>query len=283
MNIQDAYQSLKTQLTAHYDPAEAGNIADWVIEALTGHRLSERLRHATQLLSWAQLGQLETYTTQLLQHRPVQYVLGESYFYGLKLWVDESVLIPRPETEELVDWALKTIDLQPGRRVLDIGTGSGCIPLAIKKNRPEAVVYGIDISEAALAVARRNAGELGLEVHFQHRDILDPAQAEELAPLDVIISNPPYITLPEKDSMEAHVLDYEPHLALFVSNNDPQQFYKAIEHFARKKLAAGGQLFLELHRDFAGETAAYYRDKGWHAVLRKDMQDNDRMLCCTFV
>lgn len=283
MNIQDAYQSLKTQLTALYDPAEAGNIADWVVEALTGYRLSERVRHAGQLLSEAQAAQLATYTAQLLQHRPVQYVLGESYFYGLKLWVDESVLIPRPETEELVDWALKGIGQQPGTAVLDIGTGSGCIPLAIKKNRPGAVVHALDISDQALAVARRNARDLELEVGFRKCDVLDPAQWEDLPRFDVIVSNPPYITLPEKDSMMAHVLDYEPHLALFVSNNDPQQFYKAIELLARKKLAPGGQLFLELHRDFAAETTRYYQDKGWHTVLRKDMQDNDRMLGCTLV
>lgn len=283
MNIQPAYHALKTQLEALYDAAEAANIADWVLESLTGYRLTERVRHGNDALTTEQEALLERYTAQLLVHRPVQYVLGESYFYGLKLAVDESVLIPRPETEELVDWTLKSTEAQAACTLLDIGTGSGCIPLALKKNRPQAQVYAVDISEDALAVARRNALNLALDVDFRLMNILDPAQGDALPLFDVIVSNPPYITTTEKESMMPHVLDYEPHLALFVSNNDPLQFYKAIEHFARKKMKPGGLLFLELHRDFAVETGQYYRDKGWHTVLRKDMQDNDRMLCCTLL
>lgn len=283
MEIQQAYQDLKTQLETIYDGAEAANIADWVIEALTGYRLSERIKHGTELLTVEQLARLQHYIPELLRHRPVQYVLGESYFYGLKLWVDESVLIPRPETEELVDWVLKSINATSQPVLLDIGTGSGCIPLALKKNLPQAGVYAMDISEAALAVAQKNGANLGLEVQWRLADILNPAQDDGLPDLDIIVSNPPYITVAEQTSILAHVLDYEPHLALFVSNNDPQQFYKAIEIFARKKLKPGGLVFLELHRDFAEETAQYYRDKGWHTVLRKDMQDNNRMLCCSLL
>lgn len=283
MEIQQAYQDLKTQLETIYEGAEAANIADWVIEALTGYRLSERIKQGAELLNAEQSARLEHYTSELLQHRPVQYVLGESYFYGLKLWVDESVLIPRPETEELVDWVLKSINATDRPALLDIGTGSGCIPLALKNNLPQADVYALDISEAALAVAERNGANLGLEVQWRLADILNPAPDAGLPDFDIIVSNPPYITVAEQSSILSHVLDYEPHLALFVSNNDPQQFYKAIEVFARKKLKAGGRIFLELHRDFAEETAEYYRSKGWNTVLRKDMQDNNRMLCCSLL
>lgn len=283
MDIQQAFQNIKTQLETVYDPAEAANIADWVIEALTGYRLSERIKHGNEVLTTGQMTRLETYIPQLLLHRPVQYVLGESYFYGLKLWVDESVLIPRPETEELVDWILKSTEAGVPLELIDIGTGSGCIPLALKKNRPEAAVYAVDISEQALAVAQKNARALELDIRLRLMDILDPEQGAALPQFDIIVSNPPYITVAEKSTILANVLDYEPHLALFVSNNDPLQFYKAIEVFAREKLKPGGRVFLELHRDFAEETAGYYREKGWNTTLRKDMQDNDRMLCCSRV
>lgn len=281
MKIQQAFQHLKTQLETVYEPAEAANIADWAMEALTGYRLSERIKHGDELLDAAQTADLQQYITQLLAHRPVQYVLGESYFYGLKLWVTEAVLIPRPETEELVDWILKSTDKGGKLQVIDIGTGSGCIPLALKKNMPLAEVYAADISEDALAVARKNAQDLQLDVHFKLMDILDPEQGDGQPQWDIIVSNPPYITVAEKAAIQPNVLDYEPHLALFVSNNDPLQFYKVIETFARKKLKPGGRVFLELHRDFAEETALYYRDRGWQTILRKDMQDNNRMLCCS--
>ena len=281
MKIQQAFQHLKTQLETVYEPAEAANIADWAMEALTGYRLSERIKHGDELLDAAQTANLQQYITQLLAHRPVQYVLGESYFYGLKLWVTEAVLIPRPETEELVDWILKSTDKGGKLQVIDIGTGSGCIPLALKKNMPLAEVYAADISGDALAVARKNAQDLQLDVHFKLMDILNPEQGDGQPQWDIIVSNPPYITVAEKAAIQPNVLDYEPHLALFVSNNDPLQFYKVIETFARKKLKPGGRVFLELHRDFAEETALYYRDKGWQTILRKDMQDNNRMLCCS--
>lgn len=283
MELQQAFQDLKTQLETVYEPGEAANIADWAMEALTGYRLSERIKHGNELLNAAQTASLQQYITQLLAHRPVQYVLGESYFYGLKLWVNEAVLIPRPETEELVDWILKSTDKDSKLQVIDIGTGSGCIPLALKKNMPLADVYAADISEDALAVARKNARALELDIHFELMDILDPEQGAGLPQWDIIVSNPPYITVEEKAAIQPNVLDYEPHLALFVSNNDPLQFYKVIETFARKKLKPGGRVFLELHRDFAEETASYYRDKGWQTTLRKDMQDNNRMLCCSLV
>lgn len=281
MTIQNAFATLAKQLAAIYEPQEDENIADWVLESLTGKRGRDRLSAKEEQLSTAQQLKLQSYTDELLKHRPVQYVLGESYFYNLKLFVDENVLIPRPETEELADWIIKSYPsgINVGH-ILDIGTGSGCIALTLKKNIPSATVYAVDIAASALAVAQKNAQDLDLDVRFQQLDILQPGAGMGLPELDLIVSNPPYITVMEQQSMLPNVLEYEPHLALFVHNEDPLQFYKAIEQFAAKYLKLSGSLFLELHRDFATDTEAYYRLKGWGTELRQDMQGNDRMLRC---
>jgi release factor glutamine methyltransferase len=279
---EEAYSRLQEQLRALYETAEAGNIAEWVIESLCGKRRREWLLQKELLLREPEQMQLRQYTEELLRHRPVQYVLGESYFYDLKLYVDERVLIPRPETEELADWVLKYAKAQrfAAPVMLDIGTGSGCLPLVFKKHLPGAAVYAADISEGALAVAVRNAAQLNLDIHWLQADMLTGLGLEAVPPADIIISNPPYITLQEQDSIMPHVLDFEPHQALFVTNNDPLQFYKAIGHFAGERLKPGGRLFLELHVDFARETRQYYQETGWHTELRKDMQGRNRMLCC---
>lgn len=280
MTIQDAHKYLTGKLQAIYDVSEAGNIAAWVLESLTTFdRLKQKL-NANIELTVVQQEQLEGYLHELLQHRPVQYVLGECYFMDMKLFVDENVLVPRPETEELVDWIIKYCQSQgitePG--ILDIGTGSGCIALALKKHIPKSKVTAIDITEGALAIAQRNADKMDLLIDWKQNDILDKATWNLLPAFDIIVSNPPYITVQEKETILPNVLQYEPHQALFVTDNDPQQFYKAIEGFARQKLEPNGVLFMELHRDFAKQTKAYYDSNDWQTVLKKDMQENDRML-----
>jgi len=281
-DIQHAYTALSQKLATIYDTAEAENIADWVIESMSGKNRQERSLAQDTLLTDAQEEQLEKYTAELLQHRPVQYVLGESYFYNLKLFVDENVLIPRPETEELVHWIIKSVGKTSDKqKIVDIGTGSGCIALSLKMELPDVQVFGLDISEEALRVANINGKALGLAVHFEQLDILKAEEGNHLPEFDIIVSNPPYITLPEKESILPNVLQYEPHQALFVSNNDPLQFYKAIEQFAQRKLAQHGSVFLELHRDFAVATEQYFMGRGWFTELRKDMQENDRMLRCS--
>lgn len=280
MTLQQAGQYLIEKLQVVYDTSEATNIADWVLEALTTLRRTEQKRNALQALTPEQQQQLEMYLHELLEYRPVQYVLGECYFMDMKLFVDENVLVPRPETEELVDWILKYCRsrniIQPS--VLDVGTGSGCIALALKKHIPSATITAIDISPEALNIARRNAASLGLTIDWKQHNILNTAEWNALSNYDIIVSNPPYITLPEKESILPNVLRYEPHQALFVTDEDPLQFYKAIAAFAGQKLKQGGALFMELHRDFAKDTQAYYQDKNWQTILRKDMQENDRML-----
>jgi len=282
MKILEADEYVSRQLSGLYDEAEAINIADWVMESLTGKNRLQRSLDTSLSLSETEQVKLEGYLVELMEYRPVQYVLGESYFYGMKLFVDERVLIPRPETEELADWIVKYTQHQQLKQpaVLDIGTGSGCLALAVKKGVPNANVYAADLSEGALAVASENAARLHLDVQFLKMDILDADADGGLPQLDIIVSNPPYITLPEQESILPNVLRYEPHQALFVTNSDPLQFYKAIASFADKYLKKNGSIFLELHKDFATDTLQYYLDKGWKAELKQDMQQQDRMLHC---
>jgi len=187
---------------------------------------------------------------KLKQHMPIQYILGNTEFFGLRLKVNEHVLIPRPETEELVEWVLEEYKSQSTMlNILDIGTGSGCIAIALKKKMQKAEVYALDISEKALALAKENAKENKADIHFIHANILEPeAFRHSIIPtFQVIISNPPYITESEKEMMHKNVLDHEPHLALFVPENDPLLFYRRILSFAERNLSPGGTIFFELN------------------------------------
>lgn len=221
---------------------------------------------------------------ELQNQRPIQYIIGETDFYGLSFFVDANVLIPRPETEELVEWVIQS--LQPkvtatdGIRILDIGTGSGCIPISLQSNLPQAEVFAIDVSAAALAVAQRNAAHNAVTVQFIQADILTTTSLLEFTPvLDVIVSNPPYVLVKEKEEMSANVLDYEPHLALFVSDTDPLLFYRKIALLATKALKPGGCLFFEINRAYGQETIRLLQDVGFQNVeLRMDLFGNDRMV-----
>lgn len=282
MTIHEASQQLRFQLFHLYDEREAGNITELVMEDITGWKKIDRVVNKVVPLSAAQLKTFELYSRALLNHTPVQYVLHEAWFYGMRLYVDENVLIPRPETEELVNWLIKDTKNQALRThttVLDIGTGSGCIPLAIKKKRSYMEVHSCDISEAALHVARKNAADQQLDIHFHHLDILS-AQPRALLPMfDILISNPPYIPQKDKASMAANVLQHEPSLALFVDNDDPLLFYKAIAELASSKLNKNGVIYLEIHEDMGEGVTALYREKGYASIeLKKDMQGRDRMI-----
>lgn len=224
-------------------------------------------------------GALTRLMPELLSGRPFQYVLGRTWFYGLPLAVNESVLIPRPETEELVDYIIKS-RLPRAPRIIDIGTGSGCIALALKKSIPSAEVYAMDISGDALAVARKNADLLGLNIHFIHADILewDLVVNSELR-FDLVVSNPPYITPGEKAEMESHVLHFEPELALFVPDESPLLFYQYIADFARHHLRPGGKLYFEINRKYGLEIKELLTKKGFSDVgIKKDMQGADRII-----
>lgn len=282
MTLQEAYRLACNALNTIYENREATNIANLVMESLTGYNRMDRLLHARSPLTSAQQTQLHNYLSLLSKHTPVQYVLNEAWFYGMPLYVNENVLIPRPETEELVDWIIqneKNRQTISPPRILDIGTGSGCIPVALKKNLQLAEVHAIDISREALDVAKKNASQQHTPVHFHEMDILQQQKGSTLPVFDIIVSNPPYI--PQKDKAEMHnnVLEYEPHLALFVNDDDPLLFYRAIAAFAKHHLADDGTLYLELHEMSGVATREVFSSAGFKQTeLKKDMQGKDRML-----
>jgi len=212
----------------------------------------------------------------------VQYVLGEAWFAGMKLQVDERVLIPRPETEELVEWALAWLGDNRNlahHRILDIGTGSGCIALALKKKCPKADVHALDISPAALQLAKENAASLDLGIHFHQHNILDRKRDAALGTFDVVLSNPPYIPASERITMARHVVAYEPELALFTTDTEPLQFYQAIASFSTKALKKEGVLFLEIHEGRGKEVCTLLEAGGFAGiVLKQDLQGKDRMI-----
>jgi len=226
------------------------------------------------------LPQLNSIQKRLLNHEPVQYILGEADFYGLKFSVNESVLIPRPETEELVHWIIQTIGKKAsGISILDIGTGSGCIPITLKKELPNCQVFGCDISLKALAIAKENAEKNKVEVDFLEVDILDQNQWKDLPKFDIIISNPPYIPSEEQHLMPKNVLQFEPHLALFVENKEPLIFYQTITEFFLEKAKSNAWLFFEMNEFNANKVFNLLTINKLNKIeIQKDMQDKDRMI-----
>lgn len=290
MQIQEALLHLRKDLTAIYDERESDQIAQWVIEFITGFTRADRLLHKTDLLTELQLLQWNKFKAELLQSRPVQYVLGEAWFAGMKFFVDERVLIPRPETEELVevvvassrltvDSSQLTVASQQPTSLLDIGTGSGCIAISIKKKNPGWDIWAVDLSTDALDVAKLNAKSLGADIHFEQTNILDKSSRDVLPEFDMIVSNPPYIPLKEKEEMRDNVLQHEPHLALFVSNDDPLIFYREIISFAIDHLHPGGFLFFEIHEELAKQVLSLLSASNYlQIILQKDMQGRNRMI-----
>lgn len=219
---------------------------------------------------------------QLKLHRPVQYIIGKTTFMDLELYVDENVLIPRPETEELVNWILEDCLVERGRdlRVLDIGTGSGCIAISLAKNIPNAKVFALDVSAEALQVARKNAELNEVEITFMESDIFNEFIVDEK--FDVMVSNPPYVRELEIKEMTNNVLQYEPSMALFVPDENPLRFYQRIVEVAKDNLISGGRLYFEINQYLAKETQLLLEEKNFKDIeLRKDMFDNYRMLKCT--
>lgn len=257
-----AKQILKQQLSALYDKDEIYAI----IRELELHLAETELPLAI---------------TRLLNHEPLQYILGETVFYGLPFFVNKDVLIPRPETEELVHLILQdhTLEDKSGFKVLDIGTGSGCIPISIKKNKPYWSVYAMDISEAAIEVAAKNGQRNEVSIHLFAADVLAPHWQTPIQTWDIIVSNPPYITQSEKELMQPQVVNFEPHVALFVTHNEVLQFYDAIGKYAIQHLTNHGKLYLELNQYHANSIKALMESFGFNGVeLIKDINNNTRML-----
>jgi len=277
MTLQAAFTLIINTLGPLQGNREAANIAHIVIEHITGMGKMDRIIYKDKLLSSAQEQQLQLALEALLKHEPVQYVTGKAWFYGLEFTVNNNVLIPRPETEELVEWIVK--DVQKPVKILDIGTGSGAIPIALKKELPAATIWSVDISAGALEVAAANATALSLDVHFEQIDILDTIATQGLPTFDIIVSNPPYICESEQRDMEEQVVAYEPNIALFVPDNDALLFYRQIGLLAQKKLTAGGLLYFEINEAFGKEVIALLEEQGFkNVVLKQDIYGKDRMV-----
>ncbi len=291
MTIQEAYHQTLYKLFELYDDRESANICDWLIEHITGFKKIDRIAHKNFLLNLQQEKLLKCYLPELLQHKPVQYVLHEAWFAGIKLYVDENVLIPRPETEELIDWIIGDCRLQVAETnprasisnlqfaILDIGTGSGCIPVALKKKLSNCEIHAVDISENILAVAKRNAADQQTEIYFHKLDILDEAGWKQLPAFDIIVSNPPYIKQSEATEMHKNVLQHEPNIALFVADKDALLFYKTIAAFGLQHLKPNGKLFFEINEAHGKEICDLIKQYGYNKIeLRKDMQGKERMV-----
>lgn len=227
----------------------------------------------------------QTVVSRLRAGEPLQYIIGKADFYGLSFYINNSVLIPRPETEELVEWVLENHknQVKTKKRLLDIGTGSGCIAIALAKKCPDWEVWAIDVSENTLEVARKNALEHGVDVHFLQLDVLKTVYQNTLPIFDIICSNPPYIPQAEKAIMPAQVIDNEPHIALFVEDEMPLKFYEAIADFATHALhRSEGELYVEINEHYGEQTLALLQQHGiFKSVsLRQDLSGKDRMIWC---
>ncbi|BAU54774.1 peptide chain release factor N(5)-glutamine methyltransferase [Mucilaginibacter gotjawali] len=285
--IKDVFDDYKTGLRRLYDAHEAEAITLLAVTEITGFSKAKVKAFPEQELTVQQTNTFDDVITQLKTGKPIQYILGVTEFYGLPFKVNPSVLIPRPETEELVEWVISSVgseQLETGS-ILDIGTGSGCIAISLKKNLPQFKVFAIDISDTALQTAKENAELNNVDIEFINEDILHPKKPFSFhfsaftSKIEIIISNPPYVTLHDKTRMHTNVTDFEPHTALFVPEDDPLVFYKAIADFAADNLTPGGLLFFEINESYGEEVVQLLNDKPFKNIeLRKDMSGRDRMV-----
>lgn len=281
MRIKQYRTQFIKELSPFYDAYEAESFFYLILE--NKHKLRQidlALNHELTF-SDADLAIWGGFLNELKKEVPIQYLLGKTNFYGLDFEVNENVLIPRPETEELVEWIIN--ENKEGKskkiKVLDIGTGSGCIAISLAKNLPNAEIYGIDVSKKAIETAKRNAINNNVDITFMYQNILD---TDVLAcNFDIIVSNPPYVRNLEKEEIKKNVLDYEPHLALFVDDNDALVFYRKIAALAKSGLKESGQLYFEINQYLGKEMTDLLEKMDFKNIeLRKDIYDNDRMISC---
>lgn len=294
MKLAAAERYIRNSLESIYPTNEAVIMADMLLEHFTSFSKGDRLMNKEADLTQEQEVAIHKGVERLLKHEPIQYIMNKCWFYGMELFVDPSVLIPRPETEELVAWIINDVrssgynvfsrgtadaDETDLLKILDVGTGSGCIALALKKAMPQAEVWGCDLSEEALNVARRNGSALDIRVDFQGLNFLDQLQQKQLPTVNILVSNPPYIPIRDKDLMNKNVVEHEPHTALFVPDEDPLIFYRALAKFASHRLHENGSIYMEIHEDLGNDVVRLFSDEGYNKIeLRKDMQQKNRMV-----
>ena len=274
------------ELSSLYEEQEIDSFFYIILEKLHGLKRIDLALNPQTVMDGANLKQWKNIVSELKKQRPVQYILGETEFYGLHFLVNENTLIPRPETEELVELIIESTNYELRNtklKVLDIGTGSGCIAISLAKHLPTSEVYAIDVSEEALATAKKNAELNKVAIDFISTNILDVITLTAVAGLDkqfdIIVSNPPYVRNLEKDEIKPNVLEYEPHLALFVDDIDPLLFYRKIAELAIKNLNPNGKLYFEINQYLGNETVELVKSFGFKNVkLIKDIYGNDRMI-----
>jgi release factor glutamine methyltransferase len=271
---------MKIELKEIYPEEEAKAIVRGLILHRTGKTAAESILEKDRELTESEIFFFQQSLKRLKNHEPLQYITGLAHFYGLEFWVDPSVLIPRPETEELLDWIIKDHAKAGSHlKILDIGTGSGCIAIVLKKNFPEAEVRAIDISGEAIMLASDNAERLKAPINFEKMDILNPNSRAGLSEFNMIVSNPPYVTPSDLKKMQKNVTEHEPPLALFVEEEDPLIFYREIIAFSMEHLVNGGHLYFECNESNALEVVELLKKRGFKDIeLRQDMRGKERMV-----
>ena len=279
MTWNEYYRYYLQKLQSIYSLNEAAAVTGLLFENKTGISRKNIVTNPGKALTGEQIKILDEALAQLLTHKPLQHITGEAWFYNIRFAVNENVLIPRPETEELVKWILDENDGDIS--LLDIGSGSGCIPVALKKNRGNANITSIDVSHEALLIAKQNAVSNEADVLFMQVDLLDRAAWQQLCNYDIIVSNPPYIPMNEKEKMDLNVTGYEPHTALFVPSHSPLLFYEHIAAFAQVHLNKEGKVYVEIHEGLGTETANIFSAVFKQVEIRKDINGKDRMIKAT--
>lgn len=276
--VQGLYNEIALQLKDTYPPQEIQSLQKIIFQKKLSLSLHHIFLNPTQPIENEKAEEILTIVSKLNLQKPIQYILGEADFFGLNFKVDQNVLIPRQETEELVDWIIKSNTLKTPS-ILDIGTGSGCIAISLAANIKGSNVTAIDISEGALKVTQENAINNNVIVDLFNADILEHSSIIPNQPFDIIVSNPPYVRELEKTFMQSNVLDYEPHSALFVSDKDPLLFYREITNRSKHLLKKGGFLYFEINEALGYETARLMNEFAFSEIeIRKDLNGKDRML-----
>lgn len=279
MKLKDLKHNFSTRLSSSYSIEEVESMFFLLAEHRLNLKRIDFILNSDIEITKENQSYFKKTIENLLKEIPIQYIIGEAHFYGMKFNVNSNVLIPRQETEELVDWIIKDTNQLKKEKItiLDIGTGSGCIAISLAKHIKNAQVYAIDISKEALKVAQTNASKNNINVNFAHENILTCNSLTQK--FDIIVSNPPYVRELEKNEIKKNVLENEPHLALFVNDQNPLLFYDAIGNFAKKNLTQNGVLYFEINQYLGIETLNLIKDKGFTSIkLKKDLNNNNRML-----
>jgi release factor glutamine methyltransferase len=280
-NVSDILKHMQLELAGLYEKEEIRSFWFMLLEEFCGLKKTTILANHESCISESEMLKVHFAIKDLKKHKPIQHILGKAWFYGLEFKVSPDVLIPRPETEELVEWILKENSSKEKLTILDIGTGSGCIAIALGKSLKNASVFAVDVSDAALKIARQNTEKIGCNVSFHKMDIMNEKEWPENRTFDIIVSNPPYVRLSEKEGMKPNVTLFDPDIALYVSDEDPLMFYREILRFAKLVLAKDGGVYFEINERLGDEAHALAREMEFMNIeLRKDINGKDRMLRC---